>query len=115
MFPLEPEDRAPLASGSGGCCSLRPQRSCWRSGLVGRRREGRLALASVAVGTVLTSLAPGVSTRPGRSRFRRTGSVAAGESHAKGSENFALVRYTTNGKLDASFGSDGKVLTSFAT
>ncbi len=37
--------------------------------------------------------------------------VAAGWSYAKGNHDFALVRYTTAGKLDASFGSGGKVLT----
>ena len=38
--------------------------------------------------------------------------VVAGWSAAKTSNDFALVRYTTSGKLDASFGRGGKVLTS---
>ena len=39
--------------------------------------------------------------------------VAAGVSDTKGGEGFALVRYTSSGKLDATFGHDGKVLTTF--
>jgi uncharacterized delta-60 repeat protein len=40
--------------------------------------------------------------------------VVAGSSKAKGKGvDFALVRYTTSGKLDSSFGTGGKVLTDF--
>ena len=34
--------------------------------------------------------------------------VTAGRSYAGGSADFALVRYTTSGKLDASFGRAGR-------
>jgi uncharacterized delta-60 repeat protein len=37
--------------------------------------------------------------------------LVAGYSDGSGSNDFALVRYNTNGTLDASFGSSGKVLT----
>jgi uncharacterized delta-60 repeat protein len=39
--------------------------------------------------------------------------VVAGQSDARGSFDFALARYNTNGTLDQTFGSDGKVLTDF--
>jgi len=39
--------------------------------------------------------------------------VAAGVSTAGGSVDFALVRYGTNGALDATFGSGGQVITDF--
>src|SRR5262245_31560230 len=41
--------------------------------------------------------------------------VAAGFSTANGSSDFALARYNTNGSLDPSFGSGGKVLTDFSS
>ena len=37
--------------------------------------------------------------------------VAAGESFSGSSWDFALVRYNTDGSLDTSFDSDGKVTT----
>lgn len=40
--------------------------------------------------------------------------VAAGQSNAAGSEDFALARYTPNGTLDPTFGVGGKVLTDFS-
>ncbi len=39
--------------------------------------------------------------------------VAAGSAVIDGSEQFALARYNPNGKLDASFDGDGKVITNF--
>jgi uncharacterized delta-60 repeat protein len=41
--------------------------------------------------------------------------VAAGDSTKAGGEDFALVRYTSNGSLDPTFGSGGKVTTSIGT
>jgi uncharacterized delta-60 repeat protein len=41
--------------------------------------------------------------------------IAAGESDAAGSDDFALARYNRDGSLDQSFGSGGKVLTDFAS
>ena len=41
--------------------------------------------------------------------------VAAGTSGATTRTDFALVRYTTDGRLDTSYGSGGKVLTDLAT
>ncbi len=40
--------------------------------------------------------------------------VAAGNSGAGNTQDFALARYNTNGSLDTSFDVDGKVTTSFA-
>jgi uncharacterized delta-60 repeat protein len=39
--------------------------------------------------------------------------VAAGEANIDGGFDFALVRYNSNGTLDASFGTNGKVTTAF--
>src|SRR5262245_36012650 len=39
--------------------------------------------------------------------------VAAGEANVDGGEDFALVRYNSNGTLDATFGTGGKVTTAF--
>ena len=41
--------------------------------------------------------------------------VVAGYSNANGSNDFALARYHTDGNLDTTFGSDGKVLLDFTT
>ena len=41
--------------------------------------------------------------------------VVAGSSDAGGSNDFALVRYTKGGVLDASFGTGGKVLSDLGT
>jgi uncharacterized delta-60 repeat protein len=41
--------------------------------------------------------------------------VVAGESDAGGSFDFALARYRPDGSLDTTFGSDGRVLTDFAS
>jgi uncharacterized delta-60 repeat protein len=41
--------------------------------------------------------------------------VVVGYSNASGSYDFALARYTTNGTLDTSFGTGGKVLTDFGS
>jgi uncharacterized delta-60 repeat protein len=40
--------------------------------------------------------------------------VAAGSLFPNGKQRFALVRYRSNGALDASFGGDGRVATAFA-
>ena len=40
--------------------------------------------------------------------------VAAGYANLDGADDFALVRYNSNGTLDASFGTGGKVTTAFA-
>jgi uncharacterized delta-60 repeat protein len=39
--------------------------------------------------------------------------IVAGYSNAHGTDDFALARYTTNGTLDTSFGTGGKVVTNF--
>jgi uncharacterized delta-60 repeat protein len=41
------------------------------------------------------------------------GIIVAGRSGAGTTPDFALVRYTSDGNLDASFGGDGKVTTDF--
>ncbi len=66
-------------------------------------------------GKVLTDLG-GTDDVVNAVAVRRDGKiVAAGYSDAKGSDDFALVRYTPSGKLDAGFGSGGKVLTDLGT
>src|SRR5262249_60722759 len=41
--------------------------------------------------------------------------VGAGEAQINGRFDFALVRYNSNGSLDATFGTGGKVTTDFAS
>src|SRR5262245_24477127 len=61
-------------------------------------------------GTVTTSF--GVSAEPWSVAVQADGKiVAAGEANVDGSEDFALVRYNSNGTLDATFGTGGKVTT----
>src|SRR5262249_56712950 len=40
--------------------------------------------------------------------------VAAGEANVNGGDSFAVVRYNTNGTLDAGFGTGGKATTAFS-
>ena len=60
-------------------------------------------------GTVLTDLGAAVGRAVAVQADGKI--VVAGSAHAKARADFALVRYTTTGKLDASFGRGGKVLT----
>ena len=65
-------------------------------------------------GTVLTTFAAKSSEGISAVALQRDGKiVAAGSSDARGGADFALVRYTSSGKLDPSFGTGGKVLTDF--
>ncbi len=80
--------------------------------LVRYTKSGALDASFGSGGKVLTDL--GANSYDGASAVAVQADgkiVAAGFSRAKGSGDFALVRYTTSGKLDASFGLGGKVLT----
>jgi len=65
-------------------------------------------------GVVLTDF--GVSSDGARALAIQTDGkiVAAGDSDADGSNDYALARYNTDGSLDISFGSGGVVLTDFS-
>jgi uncharacterized delta-60 repeat protein len=94
--------------------------------LFGHRARAAATVAAVAVVGSLGTVALGSSSASGREgRYRsvdearalaagRDGKlVVAGISGGAYSGNFALARYTSSGRLDGSFGSGGKVVTSF--
>ena len=85
--------------------------------LVRYTAAGRLDATFGASGKVLTAFGPKSSDEGSAMAVQPDGKiVVAGYSGwgSKGSpDHFALVRYTTAGKLDASFGAGGKVLTAF--
>ena len=73
---------------------------------------GRLDATFGSGGKVVTDLGLGIDDRASAAAVQADGKiVVAGWSDAGGSYDFALVRYTTEGRLDAGFGSGGKVLT----
>src|SRR5215831_269955 len=66
-------------------------------------------------GKVITNLA-GVSAQAYSVAVQRDGKiVVAGGANVNGGYDFALVRYNSNGTLDASFGTHGQVFTDFGT
>jgi len=74
--------------------------------------DGTLDASFGTGGTVTTSF--GVSAEPSSVAVQADGKiVAAGEANVDGGEDFALVRYNSNGSLDATFGTGGKVTTAF--
>jgi uncharacterized delta-60 repeat protein len=80
-----------------------------------------VALASAVVTATLVVAPSGTSRPAAQSRdwayalaIQKDGKVvAAGLSRAPGRDSFALSRYTLKGRLDAGFGREGRVLTSF--
>ena len=85
-----------------------------RIALVRYSKSGQLDTSFGSGGKVMTALA--TIDRASAVMVQPDGKiVVAGESYnyGKNSYDFALVRYTANGKLDTSFGAGGKVLTSF--
>jgi uncharacterized delta-60 repeat protein len=76
--------------------------------------NGTLDATFGAGGTVTTDFAGGVDN--GRSVAVQSDGkiVAAGRAVISGNSDFALARYTSNGTLDASFGTGGTVTTDFA-
>lgn len=78
--------------------------------------NGRLDERFGARGKVLTDLGAKSIEAISALALQKDGKiVAAGYSDALGSYDFTLVRYTTRGKLDTSFGGGGRMLTDFAT
>jgi uncharacterized delta-60 repeat protein len=76
-------------------------------------RDGKLDTSFGAGGKVLTDF-DGRSDEAHAIAVDENGKiVVAGSSASAGKNDFALVRYTENGELDADFGDGGKVLTSF--
>jgi uncharacterized delta-60 repeat protein len=112
---IEPNGKI-VAAGEGitgdGCY---PDNFCFDFGLVRYNRDGTLDQSFGSGGKVFTDFgesfdhALNMTTEPGGKI------VAAGESYATGSDDFALARYNRDGTLDQSFGSGGKVLTDFAS
>jgi uncharacterized delta-60 repeat protein len=78
--------------------------------------DGALDTTFGSGGKVLTDFS-GTGSFDGASALRIQSDgriVAAGNSDASGSEDFALARYSTNGTLDPTFGNEGKVITDFS-
>jgi uncharacterized delta-60 repeat protein len=68
---------------------------------------------SFGTGGIVTT-AFGVSAEATSVAFQADGKIiAAGFANLDGADDFALVRYNSNGTLDASFGTSGKVTTAF--
>jgi uncharacterized delta-60 repeat protein len=78
------------------------------------RERGVLDRSFGTGGKVLTDFGDGCIDRAAAVAIQSDGKiVVAGFSHAKGSDDFALARYTRSGALDPSFGMGGTVLTGF--
>jgi uncharacterized delta-60 repeat protein len=89
--------------------------SLWKFALARYRPDGRLDRSFGTDGLVLTSMGRGsngvnaVAEQPGRKL------VAVGGAYtAPNQSGFGVVRYTPRGRLDLTFGSRGKVITTFA-
>lgn len=85
--------------------------------LVRYKADGSLDTNFGSGGTVLTDI-DGDNTEAAYSvAIQSDGKIVAAGSHSVGNNNndFALVRYDTNGNLDTSFGSDGKVTTAISS
>jgi uncharacterized delta-60 repeat protein len=82
--------------------------------LVRYNPDGSLDASFGNGGKVLTDFAPGSRDVATALALQPDGQiVAAGWSDASGSQDFALTRYTPDGSLDVTFGTDGKLLTDF--
>ena len=76
--------------------------------------NGSLDTAFDGDGKVLTNFTASADESAYAMKLQNDGKiVAAGSAVIDGSEQFALARYNSNGKLDASFDGDGKVITNF--
>ena len=83
--------------------------------LVRYNTNGALDTTFGTGGKVTTNLA-GVSAQAYSVAVQRDGKiVVAGGANVNGGYDFALVRYNSNGTLDASFGTHGQVFTDFGT
>jgi uncharacterized delta-60 repeat protein len=77
-------------------------------------RDGTLDASFGAGGTVTTDFAGGADNARSVAVQSDGKIVAAGRAVISGNSDFALARYTSNGTLDASFGTGGTVTTDFA-
>src|SRR5262249_11881773 len=91
----------------------------WDFALARYNSNGTLDTSFGTGGRVLTAFADtsGVSVAGGFSIAVQPDAklVGAGEAQINGRFDFALVRYNSNGSLDATFGTGGKVTTDFAS
>ena len=80
--------------------------------LVRYNTDGSLDTTFDTDGRVLTDIVPNNSDKPTDLRIQSDGKiVVAGYSYYQDTSDFALVRYNTDGTLDTSFGTGGKVTT----
>lgn len=77
------------------------------------KTDGTLDTAFNGTGAVITPAGTGNASGQSVAVQRDGRILLAGYSIVGGSNDFSLVRYTTNGSLDTSFGSGGKVATNF--
>jgi uncharacterized delta-60 repeat protein len=96
----------------GGCF---PDTACFDFGLARYNRDGSLDESFGSSGKVFTDFGQSFDQALDMTIAPRGKIIAAGESDAAGSDDFALARYNRDGSLDQSFGSGGKVLTDFAS
>jgi uncharacterized delta-60 repeat protein len=79
-------------------------------------RDGSLDRSFGSGGKLLTDFGNGSDSKAFDIAIEPDGKiVAAGQSSASGSYDFALARYNRDGSLDSSFGSGGRVLTDFGS
>jgi uncharacterized delta-60 repeat protein len=82
--------------------------------LVGYRPDGSLDSAFGSAGVATTDFNSDGNDFIHAIALDRSGRIVAGGDTAKRSKDFALARYRSNGVLDRSFGSGGRVTTPFA-
>ena len=89
----------------------------WSFGLARYERDGSLSSTFGAAGKVMTTFDGVRACGPAEAHTiarQRDGKLVVGGDAACGHPNFALARYRTDGSLDPSFGTGGRVATIFA-
>jgi uncharacterized delta-60 repeat protein len=114
---IQPDGKIVVAGTSnvGGLCDLQIGPKGSFVALARYRANGSLDPAFGTGGKVLTHV---VGFRPcgaGTVLLQADGKIVAAGDCLRNDQDFALVRYTTRGRLDATFGSGGKVLTDFGS
>jgi uncharacterized delta-60 repeat protein len=110
---IQPDGKI-VAAGEGITAGCFPYDACHDFGLVRYNRDGSLDSSFGSGGKVLTDFGTTGFDQALDMAIEPNGKIlAAGESAAAGSDDFALARYNRDGTLDSSFGSGGKVLTDF--
>jgi uncharacterized delta-60 repeat protein len=87
--------------------------SRWVWALVRCGADGRLDPSFGSGGRVLTDFGGGSATAVATQADGKLLVAGAGATDSKGDTGFALARYTARGRLDPSFGRNGRVLTAF--